>query len=65
MLWLNMRAFQINLQISSSFFGNEWSRANVDLRRDDVEDVLEAKLVRDLDVLYLRKQQLYKLHSVP
>ena len=60
-----MRAFQINLQISSSFFGNEWSMANVDLRRDDVEDVLEAKLVRDLDVLYLRKQQLYKLHSVP
>lgn len=65
MLWLNMRAFQINLQISSAFFGNEWSMANVDLRRDDVEDVLEAKLVRDLDVLYLRKQQLYKLHSVP
>ena len=60
-----MRAFQINLQISSAFFGNEWSMANVDLRRDDVEDVLEAKLVRDLDVLYLRKQQLYKLHSVP
>ena len=65
MLWLNMRAFQINLQISSAFFGNVWSMANVDLRRDDVEDVLEAKLVRDLDVLYLRKQQLYKLHSVP